>query len=131
MANIKSQKKRIITSRKANAVNRANRSALRTTLKKANTALTADGADKDAIVADTFSAIDKAVRKGALKKNTANRRKAAIAKAANKYGKKNTERLCHEGTAVFSSDALKGVCLYNITGSGYMLSIPLLPVEEK
>ncbi len=84
MANIKSQKKRIITSRKANAANRANRSALRTTIKKANAALNAEGADKNAIVADTFSAIDKAVRKGALKKNTANRRKAAIAKAANK-----------------------------------------------
>ena len=51
--------------------------------KKANVALNAEGADKNAIVSDTFSSIDKAVRKGALKKNTANRRKAAIAKAAN------------------------------------------------
>lgn len=83
MANIKSQKKRIITSRKANAVNRANRSELRTVIKKANVALNAEGADKNAIVSDTFSSIDKAIRKGALKKNTANRRKAAIAKAAN------------------------------------------------
>ena len=82
MANIKSQKKRIITSRKANAVNRANKSELRTELKKANAALTAEGADKDAIVAKAFSSIDKAVRKGALKKNAANHRKAAIAKAA-------------------------------------------------
>ena len=84
MANIKSQKKRIITSRKANTANRANRSELRTTLKKANAALKAEGTDKEAVVSNTFSAIDKAVRKGALKKNTANRRKAAIAKAANK-----------------------------------------------
>lgn len=84
MANIKSQKKRIITSRKANAANRANRSALRTQIKKANAALAAEGANSDAIVSETFSAIDKAVRKGALKRNTANRRKAAIAKAAAK-----------------------------------------------
>ena len=84
MANIKSQKKRIITSRKANEANRANRSALRTEIKKANTALKAEGADKEAVVANAFSAIDKAVRKGALSRNTANRRKAAIAKAANK-----------------------------------------------
>jgi len=84
MANIKSQKKRIITSRKANEVNRANRSALRTEIKKANAALVTDGADKEAVVANAFSAIDKAVRKGALTRNTANRRKAAIAKAANK-----------------------------------------------
>ena len=47
MANIKSQKKRIITSRKANAVNRANRSELRTTLKKANAALNAEGATSE------------------------------------------------------------------------------------
>ena len=83
MANIKSLKKRIITSRKANEANRANRSALRTEIKKANTALKAEGADKEVVVANAFSAIDKAVRKGALSRNTANRRKAAIAKAAN------------------------------------------------
>ena len=83
MANIKSQKKRIITSRKANEANRANRSALRTEIKKANTALKAEGADKEVVVANAFSAIDMAVRKGALSRNTANRRKAAIAKAAN------------------------------------------------
>ena len=83
MANIKSQKKRIITSRKANEANRANRSALRTEIKKANTALKAEGADKEVVVANAFSAIDKAVRMGALSRNTANRRKAAIAKAAN------------------------------------------------
>ena len=82
MANIKSQKKRNITSKKANAVNRANRSALRTQLKKSYAALEQEGADKDAIVAEAFSAIDKAVRKGAIKRNTGNNRKAAIAKAA-------------------------------------------------
>ena len=83
MANIKSQKKRIITSRKANADNRANRSALRTALKKSYNALAQEGADKEAIVAEAFSAIDKAVRKGAIKRNTGDHRKAAIAKAAN------------------------------------------------
>ncbi len=84
MPNIKSQQKRDITSKKANAANRANRSALRTSLKKANAALVQEGADKEAIVAQAFSAIDKAVRKGAIKRNTGDHRKAAIAKAANK-----------------------------------------------
>ena len=84
MPNIKSQQKRDITSKKANAANRANRSALRTSLKKANAALAQEGADKEAIVAQAFSAIDKAVRKGAIKRNTGDHRKAAIAQAANK-----------------------------------------------
>ena len=84
MANIKSQQKRIITSRKANAANRANRSALRTQLKKLYAQLEAEGADKAALVSQAFSVIDKAERKGALKKNTADRKKAAFAKAANK-----------------------------------------------
>ena len=84
MANIKSQKKRIITSRKANAANRSNRAALKTNIKKANAAVvaTTDAAEKEAVVAKTFSEIDKAVRKGVLKRNTANHRKAAIAKLA-------------------------------------------------
>lgn len=84
MANIKSQKKRIITSAKANAVNRSNRSELHTLLKKYYAALNAEGADKNAIVAQAFSAIDKAVRKGAIKKNNGDHKKAAFAKAANK-----------------------------------------------
>jgi small subunit ribosomal protein S20 len=86
MANIKSQKKRIITSRKANAANRANRAALKTNLKKANAAVaaSADAAEKESVVAKAFSEIDKAVRKGVIKRNTANHRKAAIAKLASK-----------------------------------------------
>ena len=86
MANIKSQKKRIITSRKANAANRSNRAALKTNIKKANAAVvaTTDATEKEAVVAKTFSEIDKAVRKGVLKRNTANHRKAAIAKLASK-----------------------------------------------
>ena len=82
MANIKSQKKRIITSEKANAANRQNRAALRTAVKTANAALKAEGADKEAVIAKAFKEIDQAVRKGAIKKNAANRRKAAIAKSA-------------------------------------------------
>ena len=84
MANIKSQKKRIRTSRKANAVNRSNRSELRSTIKKASLAIATEGNDNEATLSNAFSIIDKAVRKGALKKNTANRRKAALAKAAAK-----------------------------------------------
>ena len=86
MANIKSQKKRIITSRKANAANRSNRAALKTNIKKANAAVavSTDAAERDEVVAKAFSEIDKAVRKGILKRNTGNHRKAAIAKLASK-----------------------------------------------
>ena len=83
MPNIKSQKKRVITNRKATLSNKAVKSELKTTLKKAGAALTA-GSDNGETVAVAFSAIDTAARKGVLHKNTANRKKAAFAKAAAK-----------------------------------------------
>lgn len=82
MPNIKSQKKRMITSQKENARNKAVKSGLKTTLKKAEAALASDSGNMAAI-SDAYSSIDVAARKGVLHKNTANRKKAAIAKKAN------------------------------------------------
>jgi len=81
LANIKSQKKRVITDSKENARNKAVKSNLRTNLKKAQSALAA-GADKEEVVSKAFKVIDTAARKGVIHKNNANRKKAAIAKKA-------------------------------------------------
>jgi ribosomal protein S20 len=82
MPNIKSQKKRVLTSEKERVRNKAVKANLRTTLKKAEAAIASDADDKGAIVNDSYSAIDVAQRKGVIHKNTANRKKASIAKKA-------------------------------------------------
>lgn len=78
MPNIKSQKKRVITSEKQNARNKAVKSDLRTTLKKAEAAIASGEKDTGAIVSDAYSTIDVAARKGVIHKNTANRKKASL-----------------------------------------------------
>ncbi len=83
MPNIKSQKKRVLTNAKDTARNKATKSNLKTALKKAEAAIVTEGADKAAVVSQASSVVDVAARKGVLHKNTANRKKAAIAKKAN------------------------------------------------
>ena len=79
MPNIKSAKKRVLLSEARNARNRAERSALRTTLKKFNAAVAegnrteAEGAYKVAV-----KTVDKAVAKGILHKNNAAHKKSAL-----------------------------------------------------
>ena len=79
LPNIKSAKKRVQISEARNARNRAERSALRTTLKKFDAAVTegnrteAEGAYKVAV-----KTVDKAVAKGILHKNNAARKKSAL-----------------------------------------------------
>ncbi len=82
MPNIKSQIKRVKTSKKENERNKAVKSNLRSSLKKAEAAI-APGSDNKAVVNDAYSTIDMAMRKGVIHKNTAARKKAAIAKKAN------------------------------------------------
>lgn len=76
MPNIASAKKNMRKSRAAQVRNRAQRSTLRTALKKAK----ADGATPDA-VAVAVTALDRAARKGLIHKNAAARRKSRMAKA--------------------------------------------------
>ena len=78
MPNIASAKKNMRKSRAASVRNRAQRSALRTALKKAHTA----GNGEDTLVAVTL--LDRAARKGLIHKNTAARHKSRMAKAAAK-----------------------------------------------
>lgn len=81
MANIKSQKKRILTNEKARVRNAALRSELKTAIRGVNEAVGA--ADKDAATAAMARAtrkLDKAVSKGVLHKNNAANRKSAISK---------------------------------------------------
>lgn len=79
MPNIKSAKKRVSLSRAANEKNKMAKSALKTTIKKFDAAVTAGNRD-DAAVAYKAAvvAVDKAVNKGILHKNTAARKKSSM-----------------------------------------------------
>ena len=84
MANIKSQKKRILTNEKARLRNNAVKSELKTAIRAVNTAV--ESTDKDAAAAALLNAsrkLDKAVSKGVLHKNNAANRKSAISKKVN------------------------------------------------
>ncbi|MDJ0315888.1 MULTISPECIES: 30S ribosomal protein S20 [Arthrobacter] len=84
MANIKSQKKRILTNEKARQRNLAVRSGVKTAIRAVNTAVAAG--DKDAATAALVNAgrkLDKAVGKGVLHANNAANRKSAISKKVN------------------------------------------------
>jgi len=79
MPNIKSAKKRVKVIEKKTAQNRANRSALKTQLKKFDAAAAAGQAD-EALLSKTAGTVDSAVGKGVIHKNKANRTKAQLAK---------------------------------------------------
>lgn len=83
MPNIKSQKDRVLQTKKENLRNRAVRSNLRTVVKKANIALAAGSADAGEAVLKAISTIDKAKSKGVLHKNTAARKVSKLMKKAN------------------------------------------------
>ena len=84
MANIKSQKKRILTNEKARQRNNAVKSELKTAIRAVNAAV--ESTDKEAATTALVSAsrkLDKAVSKGVLHKNNAANRKSAISKKVN------------------------------------------------
>jgi small subunit ribosomal protein S20 len=80
VANIKSQKKRILTNAKAAERNRAVRSELKTRVK---TATASAGSVDDSSVRLAMSKIDRAVAKGVLHKNTAARKKSRLMQKIN------------------------------------------------
>ncbi len=82
MPNIKSAKKRVKVIAVKTARNKANRTALKTEIKKANEAI-ATGENTVEAVRAAQKKIDQAVAKGLLHKNTAARKKSALAKKAN------------------------------------------------
>lgn len=83
MPNIKSAKKRVKVISAKTARNKAARSALKTEIKKANAAIEVGAENKDAAVREAIKRIDQSVAKGLLHKNTAARKKSALAKKAN------------------------------------------------
>ena len=81
MANIKSQKKRILTNAKAASRNKAVRSELKTRLKNAVSAIGTENAVAAGRLAQ--KKLDKAATKGVIHKNAAARRKSRLAKKLN------------------------------------------------
>lgn len=82
LPNIKSAKKRVLVNEKKATVNTARKSELKTIIKKAKAAVAnKEGAEESVKVA--VKALDQAVSKNTLHKNTAARRKSKLAKALN------------------------------------------------
>lgn len=77
MANTKSALKRIRTSAKRNLRNRTVKSTVRTAVRKFNDVVTVES------LRAAMSALDKAVSKGVLHRNTAARKKSRLAKKLN------------------------------------------------
>ena len=78
MANIKQQKKRILTDQKRKLRNQMFKSQLRTSLKKTEKAITENSKDVVKVVSSTISLLDKAKSKGVKKANFVNRHKSKI-----------------------------------------------------
>ena len=83
MANIKSQKKRILTNEKSRQRNKAVKAALRTYVRNFREAAEAGNAEKAAEYAKIANrALDKAASKGIIHRNQAAKRKSAISTRA-------------------------------------------------
>ncbi len=80
MANIKSQKKRILTNEKARLRNKAVKSELRTLVRRVREAAAAgDSESAQTALRDASRKLDKAVSKGVIHRNQAANRKSALA----------------------------------------------------
>lgn len=86
MPNIKSAKKRVKVIATKTAQNKTAKSALKTTIKKANTAIDTNAADKAEAVKVAIKKIDQAAAKGLLHKNKAARNKSALVRKLNSVG---------------------------------------------
>lgn len=89
MANIKSAKKRIITSRKNAVLNNDVKSSMKTSIKKFEKSLN-EGTNEEIAskLATAVKNIDKAQAKGVIKKNTAARYKSNLTKKFNSLSSK-------------------------------------------
>lgn len=84
MANIKSAKKRVKVNQTKAANNKARNSALKTAIKKANTAIETNADDKEAAVKDAIKKIDQAANRNLIHKNCASRKKSNLVTKLNK-----------------------------------------------
>ena len=84
MANIKSQKKRILTNEKARVRNLAVRSEVKSSVRAVREAIAGGDAEKaQSALQHASRKLDKAVSKGVLHKNNAANRKSKLAKQVN------------------------------------------------
>ena len=84
MANHPSAIKRYRQSQRRRLINQMNRHRLKTQLKKLRSAISGGkAAVAKAILPETFGVIDRSVRKGVIKKNTAGRYKSRLTKRVN------------------------------------------------
>lgn len=84
MANIKSAKKRILVNQTKADRNKAIKSAVKTSIKKVDAAITtSDKAVAVTALVDAISTIDKATSKGVYHKNTSSRKISRLTKAVN------------------------------------------------
>ncbi|MBG7604468.1 MAG: 30S ribosomal protein S20 [Actinobacteria bacterium] len=81
MANIKSQKKRILTNNKRHERNKAVKAEMKTRTKQATDSIGTDANDEDVRVA--MKRIDSAASKGVIHKNTAARKKSRLMQKVN------------------------------------------------
>jgi small subunit ribosomal protein S20 len=77
-----STKKRLRQSKKAQARNRANKTRLKSELKKVRNIASMSTSEASKTLPEAFSVIDKAVRKGVLHRNAAARHKSRLSKLA-------------------------------------------------
>ena len=85
LANIKSSKKDILRIKVAYEKNKANKTAMKTVLKKFEAAIAAgERAAAEVAYKDAIVVVDKAVTKGILHKNTAARKKSSLTLQLNK-----------------------------------------------
>ena len=83
MPNIKSAKKRVKGIETKTMRNKAVKSALKTSLKKADAATAAKAPESEAVVKAAIKAVDQACAKGLMHKNCAARKKSQLAKKLN------------------------------------------------
>jgi len=88
MPNHKSAEKRMRQSEGRRAINRSNRTRVRTQIKKLHTALAAGNKSASELLPATISVIDKAVQKGVLHKNAAARHKSRLTARMNQVSAK-------------------------------------------
>lgn len=86
MANTRSAEKQQRKAEKAQVRNRGGKSRLRSTLKKARTAIDSGNFDEK-VLSTAASAVDKAAKRGIIKDNTADRYKSRLAAAAKRAAK--------------------------------------------
>lgn len=85
VANIKSQKKRVLTNEKSRLRNKSVKSALKTSIKRVDEAITAnDAAAANVAALEACRQLDRAASKGVIHRNQASNRKSGLMKRANK-----------------------------------------------